>query len=112
MELPMVGTASRVLVLGSCSVMVWLTGGCTDPLAAPPRSVEDDRPAREAEPTAYVHSAERCAECHGDIAEAWTGSAHAHATTSPLFAALRAPDDASCARCHAPVAGLFPEASH
>ena len=46
----------------------------------------------------------RCAECHGEQAEEWAGSAHAFAWESPNFQAelphLRRP--ARCHSCHAP----------
>jgi len=53
----------------------------------------------------------RCGSCHPDHAEAYSGSRHAHAATSPLFVALRADAEARqglgsfCDGCHAPDGG-------
>jgi hypothetical protein len=63
----------------------------------------------EAPRSAGAIPAQRCAECHGDIHEEWKRSAHAHAATDPLFAALqkKAPPGAPCDRCHRPLAAVL-----
>jgi nitrate/TMAO reductase-like tetraheme cytochrome c subunit len=60
-----------------------------------------------AEPPRFVtaHPAVRCGECHNGPYNDWAGSAHARASTSPVYAAMRAKSDAAtCAPCHSPLA--------
>ena len=53
----------------------------------------------------FVTGAGRCGECHGKMYDEWEGSAHARAATSTAYrAAVAAAKDATCDRCHAPLA--------
>jgi hypothetical protein len=68
-------------------------------------------PGPEALP--FGTSADACAECHPDHAEAWAGSAHATSGTSPVFTALLPEVEATwgsrareaCEGCHMPEHG-------
>jgi hypothetical protein len=53
-------------------------------------------------PDSVGHHAEACGSCHIAEAEAFAGSAHAVAATSPTYLAEA---DASCDVCHAPTVG-------
>jgi hypothetical protein len=63
-------------------------------------------PAPETTPKfANAHPANRCGECHNGPFSDWSGSAHARASRSPLYVAMRASSDpTSCDPCHAPLA--------
>ncbi len=53
----------------------------------------------------FVHGAGRCGECHGKMFDEWELSAHARAATSAFYkAAVADAKDATCDRCHAPLA--------
>jgi hypothetical protein len=55
--------------------------------------------------TSGATSAVRCSECHRSASEEWKGSAHARASTSAAYVAMRrATPGERCERCHAPVA--------
>lgn len=72
----------------------------TPPMASPPA------------PAAYVHSSERCSECHEAAATGWRGSAHARAATSTTFVRMRerGASTTDCAPCHAPLEAWAPAA--
>jgi hypothetical protein len=53
----------------------------------------------------FVTGAGRCGECHEKMYDEWEVSAHAQGATSELYVLTRASaNDASCDRCHAPLA--------
>ena len=55
----------------------------------------------------FVTGSGRCGECHGKMFDEWEGSAHARAATSTAYrAAVELAKDATCDRCHAPLAQL------
>lgn len=56
-----------------------------------------------------ARSARRCGECHESYLTEWTDSAHADASRSPFYRAMRAraPAPAACDRCHAPLAAAL-----
>lgn len=60
----------------------------------------------------FVKSALRCSECHEGAYEGWRKSAHARASASPSYKAMRAhaggAQSAGCDRCHSPFAGRIP----
>ena len=65
-----------------------------------PQVVSRDHPGGRAD----LHSAIRCGECHGPIAAQWSGSAHASASRTALYQAMRAKaPDGACDRCHSPL---------
>jgi hypothetical protein len=56
----------------------------------------------------FVTAASRCGECHEKMFDEWSASAHARAASSPVYrAAVATAKDATCARCHAPLAGMM-----
>ena len=72
--------------------------------------VRDASPAADAPVDAdpkrktWVNGAGRCGECHGKMFDEWEVSAHARATSSPLFkAAMADAGTEDCERCHAPL---------
>lgn len=69
---------------------------------APDAALAAARPGG-APPLAYP--AVRCSECHEKMFDEWKDSAHAQAKKSPLYARMHElAGDASCDRCHAPLA--------
>ena len=77
--------------------------------AAPRASVDatTDAPAPPAK--VFVTGAGRCGECHEKMFDEWEVSAHARAASSPLYkAAVANAGDATCDRCHAPLALAVP----
>lgn len=109
--------------------MVALLGGCdpakktAEPDKAPPKDdaraavaragdagsadvALDAAPADAGPPKkVFVHGSGRCGECHGKMFDEWETSAHARAASSPLYKrAVADAADATCDRCHAPLA--------
>ncbi len=64
------------------------------------------------ERAAFVHSAQRCGECHAAAVAEWEASPHARSATSPLLRAALAQTSqqarGECAACHAPLAAWVP----
>jgi hypothetical protein len=79
--------------------------GCEDRPAYQPAAL-GAQPAPETTPKfANAHPANRCGECHNGPFSDWSGSAHARASRSSLYVAMRAKSDpTSCDPCHAPLA--------
>src|SRR4029078_9535032 len=75
-------------------------------VVAPPPVPHDAAPVRVARPAkVVVTGAGRCGERPGKMYDEWEGSAHARAATSTAYrAAVAAAKDATCDRCHAPLA--------
>jgi hypothetical protein len=56
----------------------------------------------------FVTGAGRCGECHEKMFDEWEVSAHAQAETSDLYRLTRTKsNDATCDRCHAPLAAAI-----
>ena len=71
--------------------------------AAPDRPGADGPRARKV----FVTASSRCGECHVKMFDEWSGSAHAQAASSPVYrAAVASAKDATCDRCHAPLAAV------
>jgi hypothetical protein len=106
---------------------LWLVGGlgCSSkeapaskdvPLPVAPRDaavavVRADAPVDAPAPPAkvFVHGAGRCGECHEKMYDEWELSAHAKAASSSLYkTAVANAADATCDRCHAPLAASVP----
>src|SRR5690349_7457403 len=67
---------------------------------APLDSAEPDQGVKE-----VFHSAVRCGECHSGIVAEWQSSAHAMASrTAPYLAMRKDPSASDCDRCHSPFA--------
>lgn len=72
----------------------------------PVAAVVNDAPAGSPRKL-FLHGAGRCGECHEKMFDEWEVSAHAHAASSSLYrAAVANAGDATCDRCHAPLAAL------
>ena len=92
--------AAGVLAMLACS-------GRRDARPPDPPPVPAAQAAAAAAPAAGAGatSAVRCSECHRSASEEWKASAHAHASTSAAYLAMRrATPGERCERCHAPVA--------
>ena len=62
-----------------------------------------------AEQKVFVTGAGRCGECHEKMFDEWEVSAHARAVSSAFYkASVAAAKDATCERCHAPLAKVAP----
>jgi hypothetical protein len=96
---------------------VWLWWGCESSDAAQTSAAvgavsNDAAPQGEtaAAPPArkvFVSVATRCGECHEKMIEEWLPSAHSRAASSPVYrAAVASAKDATCGRCHAPLAAV------
>lgn len=73
----------------------------SDAPAAPPA----DAPPRKV----FVTGAGRCGECHEKMFDEWEVSAHASSVDSKFYeASVAAAKDATCERCHAPLAKVAP----
>lgn len=83
---------------------------CPDRPKPPAAATETSAPAARSGPVADATSAVRCGECHEVATESWRESAHARASSSSLFLAMRRelPADRSCDACHAPLAERLP----
>jgi hypothetical protein len=76
----------------------------------PPTTVAEPPPTR-ADRAAYVHSAQRCGECHEPAFTTWEGSPHAHSADAPAFVRMRsrvADRSSECVPCHAPLTPWVP----
>jgi hypothetical protein len=92
---------------------VVVAAACESSKAPPPVVKKDAAVARDAaiaidavEKKTFVTSADRCGECHGKMYDEWSTSEHAQAATSKLYVATR---EASCDRCHVPLAQIHSE---
>jgi hypothetical protein len=57
----------------------------------------------------FITGSGRCGECHEKMFDEWETSAHAMSVSSPLYkAAVASAKDATCERCHAPLASIAP----
>ncbi|HTL36968.1 MAG TPA: multiheme c-type cytochrome [Kofleriaceae bacterium] len=57
----------------------------------------------------FVTGSGRCGECHEKMFDEWETSAHAQSVSSELYkASVAAAKDATCERCHAPLASEVP----
>ena len=58
------------------------------------------------QPTNLAKRVKRCAKCHADVHEEWSGSPHSQSWSNPVFQAsikdLGEKEREGCARCHAP----------
>lgn len=80
-------------------------------LAAPPPPPGDAGAAAPTPSTPLAYPASRCGECHNKMLEEWRGSAHARASESPVYQAMRrVAGEVSCDGCHAPLASRLPAA--
>jgi hypothetical protein len=65
--------------------------------------------ADASETKVFVTGAGRCGECHEKMFDEWEVSAHAKAVSSAFYkAAVASANDATCDRCHAPLAKVAP----
>ena len=64
---------------------------------------------RDAAEKVFVTGAGRCGECHEKMFDEWEVSAHAKAVSSAFYkASVASAKDATCDRCHAPLAKVAP----
>ncbi|NVB83071.1 MAG: hypothetical protein HOV81_32130 [Kofleriaceae bacterium] len=62
-----------------------------------------------AERKVWITGSGRCGECHEKMFDEWETSAHAQSVSSPLYkTAVASAKDATCERCHAPLAQVAP----
>ncbi|HSD89006.1 MAG TPA: hypothetical protein VLB44_15870 [Kofleriaceae bacterium] len=58
----------------------------------------------------FITGSGRCGECHEKMFDEWESSAHAKGMTSTLYlATVAASKDATCERCHGPLAAVAPK---
>ncbi len=83
-------------------------GGVGAPAVADAVAAPIDAPGKPKK--LFITGAGRCGECHEKMYDEWEVSAHAAAMTSSLYkASVADAKDASCDRCHAPLASLAPK---
>ena len=98
--------AAAALAAGGCERDSGAAEGAR-PAARSPERAPEAAPPRAMAPRAYP--AVRCAECHEKMFEEWKGSAHATASSSPLYRSMQSQaGDETCQGCHAPLAAHLP----